>query len=137
MERPEQNSVVERKHQHLLNEARALYLQARVPIHFWGECILIATFLIHRTPSSILKNKSPCSLLHKSPVDYNFLRVFGNCTLPSHRSKFDPTARAYVFIGYPLGIKGYRLYDTMSKSFLISRDVVFYENVFPFHFSEI
>ena len=36
-------------------------------------------------------------------------------------------------LGYPPGMKGYKLLDIDSMKILISRDVIFYENVFPFH----
>ena len=35
-------------------------------------------------------------------------------------------------MGYPYGQKGWRLYDLKKKSFLVSRDVVFLEGMFPF-----
>lgn len=59
----EQNFVVKRKIQHLLNVATTVYFQSRVPVSFWGECLLIGTFVINRTPTEVLKDLSPFEIL--------------------------------------------------------------------------
>jgi len=51
---PQQNGVVERKHRHLLDTARALRFQAGFPKSFWGECILAATHIINHLPMANL-----------------------------------------------------------------------------------
>ena len=98
--------------------------------------VLTAVYLINRTPSPLLSNKSPFELLNNKKSIYSHLRSFGRlcygATLVSQRTTFTPRARASVFLGYPLGYKGYKLLDLESNKVYITRNVVFHENIFPF-----
>ena len=37
-----------------------------------------------------------------------------------------------VFLGYPFGVKGYKLLNLFTKKIFISKDVIFHETLFPF-----
>ena len=74
------------------------------------------------TPYEVWKGYKP---------NVNHLRIFG-CSAYAHipkdeRSKMDPKAKKSIFLGYSIGVKGYRLFDTDTSKVFHSRDVIFNE----------
>ena len=59
IETPQQNEIVERKHQHLLNLTRALLFEANLPQIFWSFALSHAALLINCLPTPFLNNISP------------------------------------------------------------------------------
>ncbi|KAJ0568794.1 putative RNA-directed DNA polymerase [Helianthus annuus] len=133
---PQQNGVVERKHRHLLETARALKFEAKLPSTFWGECILTAAYIINKLPSTTINNKTPYEIIYNQKPNYDHMRVFG--CLSYYRStetrgdKFEERGRPGIFLGYPYGTKGYKVFDIKNKKMVVSRDVKFVEDVFPY-----
>ncbi|XP_019416693.1 PREDICTED: uncharacterized protein LOC109327957 [Lupinus angustifolius] len=139
VETPQQNGIVERKHQHILNIARVIFFQFHLPSKLWNFAIQHATHIINRLPSPLLKQQNPYQSLHKSLPPMDHLRVFGclayATTLLSHRTKFQPRAIQAVFLGYKEGTKGFILYNLHTHSVFISRNTIFYEQYFPFQYN--
>jgi len=83
-------------------------------LSFGGECVLTMGYLINWTPSIILDGKTPHEILYGHPP-YEHLRVFGSlCYVHNQRAlgdKFTTRSRKGIFVGYPYGKKGWRLYD--------------------------
>jgi hypothetical protein len=54
-----QNGVVERKHRHILETARALLISYALAPHFWAEAVSTTVFIINRQPSTVLQGCTP------------------------------------------------------------------------------
>jgi len=74
-------------------------------------------------------------VLNGKPPSYDHLRVFGSlCYAQNQGSKGDKLAsrsRKCVFVGYPHGKKGWRLFDLDTSTYFVSRNVDFFEAEFP------
>lgn len=96
---------------------------------------MTAIFLINRTPSSVLQGLTPYELVYKKSPSFDNLRVFGCLcfsTKLNNFDKFSSGAENFIFLRYSLDKKGYKLLSLDSHSFFVTRDVKFYEYVFPF-----
>lgn len=64
--------------------------------------------------------------------NYSNLRIFC-CSAFAHvkQDKLEPRALKCIFLGYPKGVKGYKLWFIDERKCIISRDVTFNENVMP------
>ncbi|GBN86352.1 hypothetical protein AVEN_200627-1 [Araneus ventricosus] len=59
------------------------------------------------------------------------LKTWSHVRSHSVQSKLDTKTKECVLVGYPEGVKGYKLWD-IKKKLLYNRDVIFEENIFPF-----
>ena len=97
----------------LLERVKCLLLNSCLPNVFWGESITTAADLINRSPHSALEYKTPIEMWHGRPTDYSNLKAFGCLAfVHSRQDKIEPRALRCVFLGYPNGVKGYRLWCT-------------------------
>ena len=62
---PQQNGVAERKNRIILEMARALMLESKVPTFFWPEAVATAIYLLNRLPTKILHKQTPLQELAK------------------------------------------------------------------------
>ncbi|CAA0823296.1 Probable methyltransferase PMT13, partial [Striga hermonthica] len=136
---PQQNGLVERKHRQIVEVALSLFSQSNVPKRFWEECFSSAVYLINRIPNKTISFKTPFSHLFGHFPDYNHLRVFGCAAYPHLRpyvhDKLELRSQQGVFLGYSSQYKGYKVLLKNHKV-IISRDVVFNENLLPYMISK-
>ena len=129
---PEQNGVAERMNRTIMETARSMLAEAKLPRRFWAEAVATAVYLRNRSPTTAVKGMTPFEALTGEKPRVDTLRVFGSLAyahIPKdERQKFDSKARRCIFLGYGTVTKGYRLYDVNRSKVLYSRDVVFDES---------
>lgn len=97
---------------------------------------MTATHIINRLPNTVLKHKTPYEVLYSTKPLYNHLKSFGCLAMASNPTrtsdKFQARGVPCVMLGYPQHQKGYKLLNLTNNIMFVSRDVKFYETIFPY-----
>ena len=107
---PQQNILVKRMNSTILEKVKCMLSTTGLPRFFWVETVMTTKHLINRCPSTAIGLKTPQEVWSRKPTNYLNLKVF-RCTTYAHvkQNKLQPKALKCIFIGYPNGVKGYKL----------------------------
>ncbi|KAI3734762.1 hypothetical protein L6452_14240 [Arctium lappa] len=129
---PQQNGVAERRNRTLIEAARSLLADSKLPITFWAEAVNTACYVQNRVLVVKPKNKTPYELLNKRKPFIGFFKPFGcPCTIlntKSHLGKFDSKADDGFLVGYSSQSKAYRVFNSSSRIIEESDNVKCNEN---------
>ena len=132
---PQQNGRAERPNRDLKERTIALLQESGLPFGFWAEAMLTIAYTKNRSHHTSIDDVPERLWRKGTPPNVSMLRSFG-CrawmTIPRQKRRgLQPKGLATIFVGYEPNVKGYRLWDPVSKKTLVSRDVRFEEDVYP------
>lgn len=125
---PQQNGKAERKNRTLVEMARCMLIEAKLPNTYWGEAVVTANFIQNRMITRTT-NESPYERWNGVKPGIQSFKIFGSecfVHVPSEkRRKLDSVAVEMIFLGYDENSKAYRCYNAKTNKVVISRDVKF------------
>jgi transposase InsO family protein len=128
---PQQNGVSERYNRTIMEGVRSMLYHSKSPLFLWAEAAKTMVYLRNRSPTSALDGKTPYEMWHSEKPDVSNLRVFGCvCYVYMSSKKLEPNSYKAIFVGYPDGTKGYKVYNVETESFARSRNIEFHERKF-------
>ncbi|KAI3820245.1 hypothetical protein L1987_07789 [Smallanthus sonchifolius] len=118
---PQQNGVAERKNRTLIETARTMLLDAKLPITFWAEAVNTACHVLNRVLVVKRHNKTCYELINNRPPNLDCLIPFGSpCSLllqsKERKSKFHTKATEGIFLGYVANSPCKRVYNKETRS---------------------
>lgn len=124
---PQQNGLAERKNRTLLEKARCMLIQARMPEKFWAEAVFTANYIANRIPTRMTKDKTPFEKWVGRVPSVNHFHVFGSKVYVLRKnknySKFSKRADEGIFVGYSEIRKAFRIWMPNQNKIICSRDM--------------
>ena len=106
------------KEKHILNE-------------YWVDAVIFSVYILNRSPTKSVKDRVPQEAWSDKSCIISLLRIFW-CVAYAHvpkemRRKLDDKSEKCILVGYSEESKEDRLYNPITKKYVISRDVEFKE----------
>ncbi|GJS44749.1 putative ribonuclease H-like domain-containing protein [Tanacetum coccineum] len=129
---PQQNGVAERKNKTLIEAARTMLADLKLPTTFWAEAVNTACYVQNRVLVIKPQNKTPYELFLGRKPALSFMRPFG-CPVTilntiDHLGKFDGKANEGFFVGYSTNSKAFRVFNSRTRIVEENLHVQFSEN---------
>ncbi|GJZ76098.1 putative ribonuclease H-like domain-containing protein [Tanacetum coccineum] len=129
---PQQNGVAERKNRTLIEAARTMLADSKLPTTFWAEAVNTACYVQNRVLVIKPQNKTPYELFLGRKPALSFMRPFG-CPVTilktiDHLGKFDGKADEGFFVGYSTNSKAFRVFNSRTRIVEENMHVQFSEN---------
>ncbi|GKD20575.1 putative ribonuclease H-like domain-containing protein [Tanacetum coccineum] len=129
---PHQNRVAERKNRTLIEAARTMLANSKLPTTFWAEPVNTACYVQNRVLVIKPHNKTSYELFNGRPPTISFMRPF-RCPITilntlDHLGKFDGKADEGFFVGYSVNSKAFRVFNSVTRIVEETLHITFLKN---------
>ncbi|GJU37404.1 putative ribonuclease H-like domain-containing protein [Tanacetum coccineum] len=116
---PQQNGVAERRNRTLIEAAKTVLVDSKLPTTFWTEVVNTACYVQNRVLVVKHHNKTLYELFYGRTPTLSFMRPFG-CLVTilntiDHLGKFYGKADEGFFVGYSLNSKAFRVFNSRTR----------------------
>nr|GEU54006.1 hypothetical protein [Tanacetum cinerariifolium] len=129
---PQQNGVAERRNRTLIEAARTMLANAKLPVTFWAEAINTACYVQNRVLVNKSQNKTPYELVNGKTPAIGLLKPFGCHVMIlntlDNLGKFETKGDEGYFIGYSMSSKAFRVFNKRTRRVEENLHVEFLEN---------
>ena len=116
-----------------MNMARCMIFNCRLPMHFWGDAVIYAAYVLNRSPCKANpKRSSPIELLQGKPPNLTNIVTFGSpCMVyrkPGKNSLKKRSQRGLI-LGISEEVKGFRVYLMDDKKVVTTAHVKYIQTL--------
>nr|GEY58045.1 ribonuclease H-like domain-containing protein [Tanacetum cinerariifolium] len=129
---PQHNGVAERRKWTLIEAARTMLADAKLPVTFWAEAVNTACYVLNMVLVNMSHNKTPYKLFNGRSPAIGFLKPFGCHVMIlntlDNLGKFEEKRDEGYFIGYSMSSKAFRVFNKRTRRVEENLHVEFLEN---------